>query len=108
MKAKKEMIKEVMKRNLTPEETLQLQEMIKLINARKFEAEQIKNNTALVPDGQKVAEQIEAIARLLDNVRNQYVSQKLVECGYGAGQKCNINLGSGEIILTPDESKDSK
>ena len=92
------------KRGLTAQEVLELQEIVRLVNARNFEATQIKANTALIPDGQKVAEQIEAIARLLENVKNQWVAQKLSECGYDAGTKCNINLSSGAIILTPEEA----
>lgn len=89
------------KRNLTPEETMELSEMIRMVNARKFEAAQIKGNTALVPDGQKVAEQSAAIAALLDNAKNLWVSQTLLKCGYAPDTRCSLNLGTGEIIVTP-------
>jgi len=88
------------KRHLTPTEALELQEMQRLVTGRKFEAAQIKGNTALVPDGQKAAEQAAAIAALLDNAKNLWLSQKLLECGYPAGAKCDINLSTGEIITT--------
>jgi hypothetical protein len=87
-------------RNLTPSECLELQEMQRLVTARKFEAAQIGGNTALVPDGQKVAEQIKAIAALLENAKNLWVAQKLRECGYSDGTKCSLNLTTGEI--TPE------
>lgn len=88
------------KRNLTAEEALELQEMQRLVNSRKFEAAQVSGNTALVPDGQKVAQQLTAIAALLENAKNIWVAQKLLECGYENGTKCSINLTTGEIVLT--------
>ncbi len=87
------------KRNFTPSETLELQEMHRLTSARKFEAAQIKGNTALVPRGKEIAEETEAIARLIENAKNLYVSQKLIECGYRPNDKCSINLTTGEITL---------
>lgn len=95
------------KRNLTPQECLQLQEMQRLVNSRKFEAAQVTANTALVADGQRVAQQLESIVALLDNAKNQWVAQTLLRCGYPEGAKCNINLSTGEIILTPHEPSDS-
>lgn len=85
------------KRNLTPEEAFQIQQMMQLINARKFEAAQVKANTALVPRGQEVCVEIEAIVRLLENTKNHFVAEKLVECGYTAGTKCSMNLADGTI-----------
>lgn len=97
----------VEKRNFSPDEIVELQEMQRLVNSRRFEAAQVNGNTALIPDGQKVGEQLDAITRLLENVKNQYVSQKLVECGYGKDEKCNISLTTGEVIPLKDESKDT-
>ena len=86
------------KRNLTPVEMMELQEMIRLSNSKRFEATQIKGNTALIPRGQEVAAEAEAVARLLENAKNQFVSQLLVQCGYPAGTKCSLNLTTGEIV----------
>lgn len=86
------------KRNLTPEETIQLQEMLRAVNIRKFEAAQIKGNTALVPRGQEIAAETEAIAQLLENAKNLWVSQTLIDCGYPADTKCSINLTTGEVV----------
>lgn len=91
-------LKNVPKRSLTPAETMELQEMQRLVNSRKFEAVLIKGNTALVQNGQQIAEQYAAIAALLDNTKNQWVSQKLSECGYSPNDKCNINLTTGEVL----------
>jgi hypothetical protein len=87
------------KRNFTPEETMEVLEMNRIVNARKFEAAQIAANTALVPDGQKVAEQTTAIAALLNNAKNLWISQKLVECGFPQDTKCSINLSTGEVVV---------
>lgn len=92
------------KRDFNPQEVVELQEMMRLINSRKFEAAQVKANTALVPRGKEIAEELEAIARLIENIKNQFVSLKLEECGYPNGTKCNINMTSGEITLTKEEN----
>jgi len=93
----------VVKSNFTPEETLELQEMIRLINSRHFEVAQIKNNTALIEDGQKFLKQMESLSQILEGVKSLWVNQKLAEHGYENGIRCNINLMTGEIIL---ETKD--
>jgi hypothetical protein len=87
------------KRNFTPEESMELLELNRIVSARKFEAAQIAGNTTLIPNGQKVAEQTTAIAALLDNAKNLWVSQKVVECGYPQDTKCSINLSTGEIVV---------
>lgn len=86
------------KRSLTPEETLELQEMQRLVNGRRFEAAQVKGNTALVPRGQEIAAELDALARLLENAKNLWVSQKLLSCGYAQNSLCTINLTTGEIL----------
>lgn len=101
------------KRNLTPAETIELQEMIRLANGKNFEAKQIRGNTALLNTtadpqrGVHLAEETEAIGRLLENAKNIYVSQLLKVCGYEDGTKCSINLSTGQILLeqSVDNSK---
>lgn len=95
------------KRSFTPEETMELQEMQRMVNGHKFVAAQVKGNTALVPRGKDVAEELEATARLLDNAKNGWVAQKLLECGYPEGTKCSINLSTGEIIVNDNEPPNS-
>ena len=87
------------KRNFTPEETLQFQEMNRLVNARKWELEQLKANTALIPNGQDYVKQLEAVANVLDDVSRQWISRTLEACGYPNGTKCDLNLSTGEITL---------
>lgn len=88
------------RRDLLPQEVLELQEMTRMTNARRFEATLVKGNSALVPRGQDVAAELEALARLLDNTKNQWVGAKLVECGYPANTRCDINLTTGAITIT--------
>ena len=93
------------RRNFTPSEVLELQEMQRAVNAKKFESAHIKGNTALIPNGQRVSEEVEAVARLLDQVKNNYVSSKLLECGFKQDEKCSINLSTGEIVLNDTPPK---
>lgn len=90
------------RRSMSPEEILQLKLMSDLVSQRKFEAAQVAGNTALVPRGQDVAKELEALARLLENAKNIWVSQTLVACGYPQGVKCNINLATGAIELVTE------
>lgn len=85
------------KRNLTQQELTELQEMQRLVNQRKFEAIQIKANTALIPRGQEVAEELDAIARLLENTKDRWFSSKLIECGYAPGAQIALDLSTGEL-----------
>lgn len=97
------------KRNFTPDEALQLQEMNRIVSAKKWEADLVRGNTALVPNGQEVASTFEAIARLCENEKNRWVSVKLSECGYANGAKVNINLFTGEITEHgPADAREAK
>lgn len=93
------------KRNLNPQEILELQEIIRLANGYIFVSNQVKNNTALIPNsgllhdrtGKVVAAELAAMAVLLDNVRRDWIAKRLTLCGYPAGAQCDINLTTGEI-----------
>lgn len=96
------------KRNLTPTETLQFQEMNRTINSRKWEAAQLAGNTALIPNGQAYVEQLAASVAVLDDVGRQWLCRTLEACGYPNGTKCDVNLNTGEITLSSNEPEDSK
>ncbi len=87
-------------RNLNKEELNELKEVNRVAATKRFEVVHLKNNTALVPDGQKYLEQLEGMARLLENIRDQWTSAKLAECGWPPGQPVSINLETGEITLS--------
>jgi hypothetical protein len=89
---------------LSPADLSQLQELYRIAEAYALVADQIKGNTALIPDGQKVSTQFEAIARLMDNTKNQWVGQKLADMGYPKGAKVTVNAQTGEIKPIQDES----
>lgn len=90
----------VIPRELTQAELEEFQELHKLARLEAFKAAQVKANTALIPDGQKVAEQYLAISRLMENVKNQWFSQKLVELGYAQDQMVNMDIKTGKITLS--------
>jgi hypothetical protein len=86
------------KRNLSPEELIVFNEMRRAADMREYEAGQVHANTALVPHGKQVAEQLAAIAQLLRNAQQAYLSSKLLECGYSMQEKVSINLTTGVIF----------
>ncbi len=91
------------KRGFNPAEILELQEMMRLVNGKKWEVAQVRANTAMVPDGQRVAVQLDAIVQVLEGAKNAWVGQKLAECGYATGVKCDINFATGEIVSQKDQ-----
>lgn len=86
----------------------ELLELNRIAAAEKFKSIQIKGNTAMIPDGQKVAEQQEAIARLMENVKNNWVSSRLRELGCKEGAPVSIDLKTGEITETKVETEIKK
>lgn len=85
------------KRNLLPAECAQLMEMNRAINTRRWEIAEIKGNTALVPNGQELVKQLEAVCNLLETSCLSITQTLLFKCGYPAGTKCDLNLSTGEI-----------
>ncbi len=82
---------------LTKEERKALLEIAKITDSWVFVAGQLKANTALVPGGQKIAKQFEAIAELMKNTKETLLAQKLTQLGYPQGVGFNINLTTGRI-----------
>lgn len=91
------------RRNLNKQELQEYLEILRFCNGERWKAMQISGNTALVPNGQEVAKTQEAIANLLDNTKNNWLSQVLTECGVPKGQAVNINSVTGEIQDTKTE-----
>lgn len=98
--------KKITNRNLTPEEAQEGIEITRTINARRWEVAQIRGNTALVPNGQALADQLEAVVALLDDVWKQWIYRKLEACGYPNGTKCSVNLSTGEITTQNEPGND--
>ncbi len=95
---KKNKVKTPKKRNLTKAELTEYLHLIQVCNVQSWKAGQIKANTALIPNGQEVAKTEEAIARLLENSKNNWLSYVLIQCGIPSGQSVNINSKTGEIV----------
>jgi len=83
----------------------ELEELNRISAAEKFKSIQIKGNTAMIPDGQKVSEQQDAIARLMENVKNNWVSSRLRELGCKQGEPMTIDLKTGEITEQKEQKK---
>ncbi len=85
------------RRDLTVQELKEYNELIKVCNMQHWKAGQINSNTALIPNGQDVGKTEEAIAKLLENSKNNWLSHILSDCGIPVGQSVNINTETGEI-----------
>lgn len=106
-KAKKGVVETpVLRRGLTKEELREYIELLKLCNSQAWRMMQIKSNTALIHNGIEVAHTEEDITKLLENAKNNWLSQVLTACGVPTGQSVNINSETGEVVDTdakPDE-----
>ena len=92
--------KKEIRTQLTDSELLEIRELNRFVGLEHYRANQVKGNTALIPDGQKYASQLEAVARLMENSKNSWISSKLQECGYEVGTATSINLADGKISIT--------
>ena len=84
---------------LNERDRAEFEELHRIFLSYSFVASQIKGNTALVPNGQEIAAQFEAIARLMENTKNQYIGQKLHEMGYPQSAQVNVDIKTG--VITP-------
>ena len=87
----------VEKRNLNQQELQEYIEMVKLCNNQRWKTMLITGNTALIPDGLNMAKYESAVTNLLDNSRNNWISQLLVKCGVPSGQSIKIDSETGVI-----------
>lgn len=84
-------------RNLYPQELDEAQGLYRLVNGERFKWIQIKNNTALIPGGQKLAEQKEAIVKLLEEKWLEYLKNLLGRLGYPMGSNLSLDLRTGKV-----------
>ena len=85
------------RKRLNEAERAEILDVSRLAQSYRFIATHLKGNTALVPGGQKVLEQYEAMAKLIDGVKNSMVSQRLSQLGYPQGVNFTVNLKTGKI-----------
>ena len=108
-KIKKGLIKGPIKyRNLDKKELHEYLELIKVCSAQHWKAAMIANNTALIPNGIEVSKIETAIAVLLENSKNNWLSRVLANCGVPLGQSVNINSTTGKIEFAKVEEKKDK
>jgi len=91
-----------MSRDFTKEECMELVEMTKAVNAKRWEVQITSQNTAQIPgNAQRYVAQLEATARLLEQARDYFATSKLRECGFpdGRGQ---VDLATGKITPLND------
>ncbi len=86
-------------RRLKAAELAEIQEMCRIVAHEKWKAMHIKGNTALLPNGQELSRQAEALTMLLENEKNLFVSEKLASLGYDAGTPVSLDLKTGDIKL---------
>jgi hypothetical protein len=103
----KDMIAQTPQR-LSEDDRLELEELHRIALSFSIVAGQIAGNTALVPNGQEVAKQFEAIARLMENLKSQWLSQKIASMGYPNAGMINISIKTGEIIPVEDEPESTE
>lgn len=82
---------------LSEEDRAEFEELHRMAISYNFLARQIKGNTALVPEGQQVAAQYEAIARLIENAKNQWIGEKLNQMGYPQKVQVKVDIKTGTI-----------
>ena len=86
-------------RRLNKAERNDLMEVSRIAQWHRFIANQLKANTALVPNGQKLAKQYGDIATFLEGVKDNMVAQKLTQLGYPGGVNFTVNLKTGKITM---------
>lgn len=84
---------------LTEQELMELRTLNTIATAERFKAEQAKANTALITGGQQFAVQLDGLARIMENYRNNWMAAKFTECGFPPGFLLSVDLKSGK--LTP-------
>lgn len=86
-------------RKMNFEELEMLRELTRLCNQERFKALQVERNTARIREGRKYAEQLKQSFEIYDGVRTSHISQLLVNLGYPAGTRANVELRTGKVIV---------
>lgn len=99
------------KRKFTGEDFKELQLLYQIVATEEYKLRQIKGNTALITDGQKLVKQAQEIVDLLNQSRGEWIGQKLARYGYAPTESVNVNALTGKITIigyvkTPDKVVD--
>lgn len=92
------------KRNLTQEELNELNEITKVIRVEMWKLSIVKQNVRRLTNGKRMVRDLEETIKLFEEVKNQWVSQKLYLCGYPKDTKVKIDLKTGKIKETKNEA----
>ena len=86
----------------------ELRQLNQMAIGEQFKADLIKGNTALVKNGQLLAEQCEQVAKLLNDMKNQKLVMILSGLGYPPKTEFSVDLVSGKITKVKKEIKEEK
>jgi len=84
-------------KKLSKSDLVEFQALVRLVGQETFKYNQIRNNTALIPKGQVLAEQQFAILGVLQTAVQNYIGQLLSKYDCVKGVQYNINGETGVI-----------
>lgn len=87
----------VVKKPLSKSDLAEYIQLVNLCNAQHWRADLVAGNTALIYNGQETAKTEADIAKLLENSKNNWLSNVLAGCGIPLGQAVEVNMKTGEI-----------
>lgn len=91
------------KKRLNKTDLADAQELQRLTSYFKRVALLIGNNTALIEDGKKVKNQYEAIVKLLEQDKQDFIAAALVRAGLKNRETAQVDLQTGAITIIPGE-----
>lgn len=86
-------------RGFTAEEFMQLQELHRICVFTGFLKKTVQDNTVMFTEGQKFAQNLEALANLCLGQKQSWISSTLGAMGYEVNQKYLINMQTGEVKI---------
>ena len=87
------------KKKLSPQDLKDLQELNRICFTYRFMADEVKKNTALVPDGQKLVKQLEGMFNIFDKAMEEHKSKKVREFDFPPNSHVSIDLNTGILTL---------
>ena len=84
-------------KTLSKADLLEVREINRLVAAEQFKLASFKGNTALLVNGRKCVDELEAQVKLLTSVRDSIANEKAKALGFPEGLPFSINLENGQI-----------
>jgi hypothetical protein len=87
------------KKRISEAELNEIRELQRIVSFEKFKAQQVKGNTAIIPNGRgkAIAEELEAMAELFENHMRIYIGQILARLGFSPMENVSINMKTGKV-----------